>query len=176
MQKMIRSEADVFLAKKRRRRLWTKVVSVLGCVVVFCTTYALILPAITAEKTTCGLEEHTHTEECYAPLPEEPQTVLSCTPEMLGVHSHNPDCYDADGQLICGLADYVAHTHDENCYDAEGVLVCTLPENPGHVHTEACYAPVEEGHVHTDACYEMQQGELTCGLEENEEHQHSADC
>ena len=70
MQKMIRSEADVFLAKKRRRRLWTRVVSVLGCVVVFCTTYSLILPAITAEKTTCGLEEHTHTEECYAPLPK----------------------------------------------------------------------------------------------------------
>ena len=176
MQKTVQSEADVFLVKKRRRRLWTRVVSVLGCVVVFCTTYALILPAITAEKTTCGLEEHTHTEECYAPLPEEPQTVLNCTLETLGVHSHTESCYDAEGNLICGLADYVAHTHDENCYDAEGVLVCTLPEKPGHVHTEACYAPVEEGHVHTDACYEMQQGELTCGLEENEEHQHSADC
>ncbi|MCI7742058.1 MAG: CHAP domain-containing protein [Clostridiales bacterium] len=176
MQKTVQSEADVFLVKKRRRRLWTKVVSVLGCVVVFCTTYALILPAITAEKTTCGLEEHTHTEECYAPLPEEPQTVLSCTAETLGIHSHTESCYDGEGKLICGLADYVAHTHDENCYDAEGVLVCTLPEKPGHVHTEACYAPAEEGHVHTDACYETQQGELTCGLEENKEHQHSADC
>ena len=176
MQKMIQPEADAFLAKKRRRRLWTRLVSVLGCVVVFCTTYALILPAITAEKTVCGFEEHTHSDECYSPLPAGAQTVLSCTYETLGVHSHTEDCYDADGQLICGLADYVAHTHDENCYDAEGVLVCTLPENPGHVHTEACYAPAEEGHAHTDACYEMQQGELICGLEENEEHQHSADC
>ena len=176
MQKIVQSEADAFLAKKQRRRLWTKVVSVLGCVVVFCTTYALILPAITAEKTTCGLEEHTHTEECYAPLPEEPQTVLNCTVETLGVHSHTESCYDAEGNLICGLADFVAHTHDENCYNPEGELVCTLPENPGHVHTEACYAPIEEGHVHDDACYELQQGELTCTLEENEEHQHSEDC
>ena len=176
MQKIVQSEADAFLAKKQRRRLWTKVVSVLGCVVVFCTTYALILPAITAEKTTCGLEEHTHTEECYAPLPEEPQTVLNCTVETLDVHSHTAACYDAEGNLICGLADYVAHSHDENCYNAEGELVCTLPENPGHVHTEACYAPIEEGHVHDDACYELQQGELICGLEENDEHQHSEDC
>ena len=143
MQKMVQSEAGAFLAKKRRRRLWTRVVSVLGCVVVFCTTYALILPAITAEQTTCGLEEHTHTEECYAPLPEETQTVLNCTLETLDVHSHTESCYDVEGNLICGLADFVAHTHDENCYDPEGELVCTLPENPGHVHTEACYAPAE---------------------------------
>ena len=176
MQKIIQSEADVFLAKKRRRRLWTKVVSVLGCVVVFCTTYALILPAITAEKTVCGIEEHTHSDECYAPLPAEAQTVLSCTYETLGIHSHTEACYDADGNLICGQADYVVHSHDENCYDADGVLVCTLPERTAHVHTDACYTTVEETHVHTDACYELQQGELICGLEENEEHQHSAEC
>ena len=176
MQKIIQPEAGAFLAKKRRRRRWAKVVSVLGCVVVFCTTYALILPAITAEKTVCGFEEHTHTDECYAPLTEEAQTVLSCTYESLGVHSHAETCYDADGNLICGQADYVVHTHDDNCYDAVGVLVCTLPERTAHVHTDACYTAETESHVHTDACYELQQGELICGLEENEEHQHSAEC
>ena len=176
MQKIIQPEADVFLAKKRRRRRWAKVVSVLGCLVVFCTTYALILPAITAEKTVCGFEEHTHTDECYAPLTEEAQTVLSCTTESLGVHSHTETCYGADGNLICGQADYVVHTHDDNCYDAVGVLVCTLPERTAHVHTDACYTTKTESHVHTDACYELQQGELICGLEENEEHQHSAEC
>ena len=176
MQKIIQPEADVFLAKKRRRRRWAKVVSVLGCLVVFCTTYALILPAITAEKTVCGFEEHTHTDECYAPLTEEAQTVLSCTYESLGVHSHTETCYDADGNLICGQADYVVHTHDDNCYDAVGVLVCTLPERTAHVHTDACYTTETESHVHTDACYELQPGELICGLEENEEHQHSAEC
>ena len=40
----------------------------LSCVVVFCTVYALILPAITLErkKTVCGQEEHSRTEECYS--------------------------------------------------------------------------------------------------------------
>ncbi|MGM9586340.1 MAG: fibro-slime domain-containing protein [Candidatus Limivicinus sp.] len=176
MQKIIQPEADGFLVKKRRRRRWAKVVSVLGCVVVFCTTYALILPAITAEKTVCGFEEHTHTDECYTPLTEEAQTVLRCTYETLGIHSHTEACYDGDGNLTCGQADYVIHTHDENCYGADGALVCTLPERTAHVHTDACYTPAEEGHVHTDACYELQPGELICGLEENEEHQHGPDC
>ena len=38
----------------------------LAAVVVFCTVYALILPAITFEKEDCTLPEHTHTEDCYA--------------------------------------------------------------------------------------------------------------
>lgn len=58
----------------------------LSCVVVFCTVYALILPAITLErKTVCGQEEHSHTEECYS----------------------------SDGQLACGKTE---HTHTESCY------------------------------------------------------------
>lgn len=58
----------------------------LSCVVVFCTVYALILPAITLErKTVCGQEEHSHTEECYA----------------------------SDGQLTCGKTE---HIHTESCY------------------------------------------------------------
>lgn len=58
----------------------------LSCVVVFCTVYALILPAITLErKTVCGQEEHSHTEECYS----------------------------SDGQLTCGKTE---HTHTESCY------------------------------------------------------------
>ena len=43
-----------------------QIVSVLACVVVFCTTYALILPAITMTGTTwCGYEAHEHGESCY---------------------------------------------------------------------------------------------------------------
>ena len=53
------------LRKKQRYSRWQKVVSCMAVVVVFCTTYALILPAITM-TTTCGLDEHTHTAACYA--------------------------------------------------------------------------------------------------------------
>lgn len=175
MQKTVQSQADGYLVRKRRRSLWLKVVGALACVVVFCTTYALILPAITAEKTVCGLEEHIHTDECYEIVAPDGPGELTCSPENLGVHQHTDDCYDAEGTLICGYADYVVHSHDDNCYDAGGNLVCPLPEVAEHIHTEACYALVS-GHVHTEACYELQQGALICTLEENENHTHGPDC
>ncbi|MDO4312460.1 MAG: CHAP domain-containing protein, partial [Eubacteriales bacterium] len=79
------SRAAKYLAQKRRHKIWIKVVSCLACAVVFCTTYALILPAITAEKTTCGYEEHVHEEECYAPNGD-----LTC---QLTEHTHTEACY-----------------------------------------------------------------------------------
>ena len=49
-----------------KRKAWKNFVRVMACIVVFCTTYALILPAITMEKATfCGLEAHVHEEACY---------------------------------------------------------------------------------------------------------------
>ncbi len=74
------------LKDKTRLKRWRKMILCLSCVVVFCTVYALILPAITLErKTVCGQEEHSHTEECYS----------------------------SDGQLTCGK---IEHTHTESCY------------------------------------------------------------
>ena len=43
------SKANDYLAQNRARRIWMRVLFALACVVVFCTTYALILPAITLE-------------------------------------------------------------------------------------------------------------------------------
>lgn len=75
------------LKDKTRLKRWRKMILCLSCVVVFCTVYALILPAITLErKTVCGQEEHSHTEECYS----------------------------SDGQLACGKTE---HTHTESCYE-----------------------------------------------------------
>ena len=52
--------------KNNRHKRWKGIVSILACMVVFCTVYALILPALTAEGTLhCGKEEHTHIEDCY---------------------------------------------------------------------------------------------------------------
>ena len=76
------------LKDKVRLKRWRKVMLCLSCIVVFCTVYVLILPAITLErKTICGQEEHVHTEECYS----------------------------VDGQLICGIQE---HLHTETCYAA----------------------------------------------------------
>lgn len=209
MQQKEMSGAERYTRQNHRRRTWQKVVGTLACVVVFCTTYALILPAITQENTVyCALEEHVHTDACYAhaeqtesaqevqfaPEPSEVSEVheaqvtqLVCTYETLNVHTHSEDCFDADGNYLCGKADYVAHHHDSSCYDQSGTLVCQLPERSSHIHSESCYA-VTEGHTHSESCYETRQGDLICTLEETdgqeatedqeaiEAHHHSDDC
>ena len=174
MQKIVQSQADGYLVRKRRRSLWLKVVGALACVVVFCTTYALILPAITMECR-CGLEEHTHSESCYIQVTSREETVLTCSAETLGIHVHNASCYGAGGELVCGYADYVVHSHNSSCFDAGGRLICSLPEITQHVHTDSCYSQPET-HSHTEACYSTQRGDLICTLEETEEHQHTDEC
>ena len=161
----------------KRRKLLKKIVSVLCCVVVFCTTYALILPAITMEgEVFCGMEAHTHSEECYKQVRLQQ---LICTPESLIIHSHSSDCYDSSG-LICGRADYIAHTHDASCYDQNDHLICLLPERDVHVHQETCYAPAGTEtpvlHNHSDACYLREKGDLLCAITEDQGHTHDDAC
>lgn len=98
----------------RRKKRWLTVVTCLAAAVVFCTTYALILPAITLEK----------------------EQVSDYSYE---VHQHDVSCYDAEGNVICGYADYAVHTHDENCYDEDGSLVCELEEIEEHVRDTSRY-------------------------------------
>ena len=112
------SARNVTVTHEKRRR-WRGAVSVLACVVVFCTTYALILPAITlSAEPKCGLEEHTHTEDCY-------ETRLVCGQEEA------PETDPAGSQE----AAEPAHVHTDACY--ERVLTCEKTE---HTHTDACYA------------------------------------
>ncbi|MDD5907689.1 MAG: fibro-slime domain-containing protein [Clostridia bacterium] len=191
------NDAAHYQKNHRKNRIWKTAVMVLSSVVVFCTTYALILPAITMNRETiCGIEEHIHTEECYQEQETVPQTVLVCSPEHVRLHTHTETCYDDSGRSICGYADFVLHTHNEGCYDNSGVLVCGLPEIEAHTHDESCYAPPHshdascyspqkgalicttpegETHAHTDACFASQQT-LVCSLEEIPAHHHTADC
>ena len=160
--------------ERRSRKRWHRVATCLAAVVVFCTTYALILPAITMEKH-CGFTEHTHTDACYTQVTAIEKKVPVCTAERLGIHQHTDTCYDADGKLICGQADYVVHHHDAACYDENGVLWCPLPETEAHQHTDSCYSkpePAEETvHTHTDGCYTLERGDLLC-----QEHVHTDAC
>ena len=185
-------DAEKYTKVHKRKRLRHRVVTVLAGVVVFCTTYALILPAITLEKQ-CDIPEHTHTDACYAQVTSVEKRVPVCSAETLEIHRHTADCYDADGNPTCGYADFVVHSHDSRCYDEKGSLWCPLPEIEAHRHTADCYALPEEHthaegcytsvrgnlvcgeHVHTDACY-TETPELACGLEESEEHRHDESC
>ena len=50
-----------FCSGRKNRKRWYRAVSILSCFVVFCTVYALILPAITMEKQTyCGEDIRIH--------------------------------------------------------------------------------------------------------------------
>ena len=58
---------DLFIKLKlnTRRRIWKRILGVLMSIVVFATTYMLILPAITkGTKSFCGIAEHTHDAAC----------------------------------------------------------------------------------------------------------------
>ena len=167
--------ADEYIGTHRRKKRWQKVVTALAAVVVFCTTYALILPAITMEKDVfCGKEEHIHTEQCYTQETSVFVSVPVCTRESLNLHTHTADCYDMQGEPVCGYADFVVHRHDSSCYSEDGSLWCPLPEIKAHTHSTDCYeAP--ELHEHTDDCYGVEQGELLCTEEERDGHTHSTE-
>ena len=178
MHQDLHADYRTHVIRNRRKRIIRKIVSVLGCLVVFCTTYALILPAITMENTAyCGVEEHTHTEACYR---QNSSKVLVCTADSFGIHTHDAGCYGENGVILCGKADYLIHSHGEGCYDPDGLLVCALPERSVHVHTDACYAAGETQapvlHVHSEACYTRQKGDLVCTQEEYEGHTHDSSC
>ena len=64
-------------------------------------------------------------------------SVLSCPFSGVAAHTHNADCYDADGNLVCPLPERALHEHDDSCYTEETVLICGREDTPGHVHTEA---------------------------------------
>lgn len=164
--------AEKYSRRNRRKKLWQKIAGVLGCAVVFCTTYALIIPAITMEKETiCGYEEHTHSEECYvADAGMEPV----CSEDSLGIHRHSGCSEDS-----CGYADFVVHTHDSTCYDDVGNLWCPLPEIKEHYHSDSCYEVTiipAEVHYHSDSCYIDVRGELVCTEPLEVAHEHGDSC
>lgn len=153
-------EIEEYAAARRRKKRWLAAVTCLAAAVVFGTAYALILPAITWEK----------------------DQVLDCSYEA---HQHEDSCFDEEGNVICGYADYAVHAHDESyCYDADGHLVCELEEIEEHVHDASCYEEQtvlicgqeeSEGHVHDESCYTLVQGQLICENTE-EGHAHTDDC
>lgn len=200
MDNNLLSCAAKLLLDQRRRKYWKKIVSVLAVIVVFCTTYALILPAITMEKKLiCGQEEHIHTDACYTEnttlvcqFQEGPghthteacytdEEVLLCTQEERAGHTHTAECYQEEDVLICGMEESEEHTHTAECYKKNQKLICGQEESEGHTHTAECYGTERvltcgqdacEAHTHTEDCYKTERI-LTC---EKEEHTHTDDC
>ena len=135
---------------KKFHKTWNRAVSFIASVVVFVTTYALILPALTLESgaAMCGMETHQHSDDCY-------EEFLVCEQEESDGHRHDDECYDVYTELVCEIEE---HKHKDSCFDEEGNLVCE-----------------EEEHVHSDDCFQ-EVFELACGEEESKGHQHNSKC
>lgn len=193
MNHTLLERAKVFLQAHKNKSIWHRITTSLAAVVVFVTTYMLILPAITMERpTVCGLEEHTHTKACYA------------SSLKAALHEHDASCYDANGSLVCQRPVVRLHEHTDECYK-DSNLICGQIAYQGHTHTDACYTwekvlvcgdgagssinadgeilidegavetPQTSAHVHTDDCYRMEKV-LTCLLAEGPGHTHTAAC
>ncbi|MCQ2508055.1 MAG: CHAP domain-containing protein, partial [Dorea sp.] len=158
MEENMTSQGEKLLKKRERWKRWKKTFRFLACIVVFCTTYALILPALTVEKNAyCGYEEHAeHSKEagCF----KEVATLICDLPESAG-HTHTDECYAVGNVLACGLEEGPDHIHDETCYIQQKTLICQQEESIGHTHSDACYEIKEEltckkpVHSHTKDCY-----------------------
>ena len=189
MENRLLNKAAEFMLARRRQKRWQKIVSGMAAVVVFCTTYALILPAITmSNDVICGLEEHSHTEECWTTETRYPQSSMACTFTAEGVVAHEHDilCRSEDGTLICTMDRISQHSHGDTCYGEEKSLTCTETEDLGHTHSEACYTHVQgemvytqvedTSHIYGETCYQVS-GELTCTEEERPAgHIHGDEC
>jgi len=179
----IQNQLTSYLEKGRRFSKWQKAVTFLACIVVFCTVYALILPAITLEgNTTCGKKEHTHTNACYEAAVIEKKETLICTQDEVEPHVHTDSCYeireveiqveetievpieatnpqDVDMDLPPTRTETVVRTEVQE----EKVLICGSEETKGHLHDEGCYTETEVYGEET----------LSCGMEE---HSHTKSC
>lgn len=158
---------------------------------------------IEGSRPSCGLlqlEEHIHTEECFKTVELTPEEIaainggatlhvhtdecydeegnLICGHEV--THLHQLECYDEDGNLICGFGGG-SHVHEESCYDEEGNLICGY-ETATHPHTADCYDEAGNlicgyetaSHIHEESCYD-EEGNLICGYE-TASHVHEENC
>ena len=181
MKHSFMQEADKYIKSRQRKRQWYRVVTCLAAVVVFCTVYALILPAITMEQEgQCEIPEHTHDISCYMQVTSIPRRVLTCSKEMLNFHEHTDACYNEKGEPVCGYADFVVHVHDASCYDENGNLWCPLPQIRTHTHNERCFPADTAGtateHVHTEECFILTRGALICTETGGGGHTHGDSC
>ncbi|NBK79065.1 fibro-slime domain-containing protein [bacterium D16-76] len=174
-------QAAKMLGKRRRNRRWLPVVACLAVVVVVGTFCFMIQEGQAMARKDmvldCGVSVHSHTASCF-----DSEGVLACGYANYLVHEHNDDCYDKNGSLVCALPELKEHHHMEACYDKQLVAECGIEEDIGHIHTDSCYETSlacgleeSEGHIHEGSCYD-EDGVLVCAIDEGEGHSHTDDC
>ncbi|MDR1247003.1 MAG: hypothetical protein LBK57_08260, partial [Clostridiales Family XIII bacterium] len=149
------------IAEKLKIRKASIALYLAGAAVVLLVFYALSLPALTAEgDLTCGLEEHTHTDECYEYVltcgyPEDPSQGAPGTGSGSSADPGNAGAVNTTGSGMSGdpSADPSSDPGSDPAGDPSGD-----PGNEPHVHTAACYEKVlvctRPEHTHSELCYD----------------------
>ncbi len=105
MQKNLSQRMNEYVKEHLRTKNRRRFVTAMACIVIFCTVYELILPAVTMSADIyCGKEEHTHSAGCY-------ENVLICGQEESESHEHIDECYEE--QFVCEIEE---HTHSMSCH------------------------------------------------------------
>ncbi len=183
MPKHVLPEVEKYMKQSKKRRTWTKIVSVMACLVVFCTTYALILPAITQEnKVTCTLAEHKHDENCYTTTVTEN---LICTKPEVVYHEHTDECYEIVEIAAQAAAVQVSDSAAETASDEETADVTeTIADGQGEESgvSEDSEAVEESSAIETEEPGDETSTEMTiekvliCTMPEKEVHEHTETC
>ena len=72
MRRSIWEKIEEILSKHILHGKWARSIIALSCVVIFITTYLLVMPAVTLSGTPdCGQDERRHTDDCYETESEE---------------------------------------------------------------------------------------------------------
>ncbi len=135
-------KAEELKRKRRRKKQWNRLLTCLSVVIMLCTTYVLMLPALTLESS-------------------DGEESPCCGFADFVVHTHDDNCYDDNGVLWCELPEIQEHEHAEICYEVLDII----DEDEQHVHTAACYGEVHtpsdaEVHSPSDADYNTSDAEV----------------
>ena len=169
------SVKEQYSDNRKRKRIRFRILFALACIVVFATTYALILPAITMEKEVCDIEEHTHTESCYEVTEAVQEQKLICGKEESEDHQHTAECYETvtipeEKSLVCGKTE---HTHTIDCLsgsDREAVekVINLIDELPSAEEIDNELAGLEDNDEGYDAYLEQVMGNVQYAHEQYE--------
>ncbi len=166
MQGLRKRIAEVLRLSLLEKR-WRNVARFFAFAVVFCTTYMLILPAITMEKETfCSLQEHTHEENCYVI-----ESKLICPYEEV-VTTDKTSNQDSTATEETTAEETTAEetTAEETTAEETTTAETTAAETTAEeITTEET---TEAVHKHTEECYEYTET-LICDLTE---HTHEEGC
>ena len=140
---------------------WRKLAKVLAVIVVFGTTYMLILPAITLEdEIYCGITEHTHNEECFV----IESRLICCLEETASEETTLEETASEETTLEETASEET--TLEETALEETTLEETTLEETASEETTleeTAVEETTVEAHQHTDACYEYTEV-LVCEL------------